>query len=152
MLCPSKKHAISYDRHPKNEFQRSTSILCACSSSMCVETTSSPPAAGGSSIPSKIGQFELRVLLAAPTLKGRGLGMGLCTEEAVFFFVKVRENLCNILWGFSCSRPKACEKQVSRSTTRGKRSTRLCWYLVPGSCEYEMWSFELFGSFLRYIG
>ena len=61
------------------------SIICACSSGVrvvCVETTSSPPAAGGSSIPSQIGQFELRV--GAPTLKG-GLCKGLCTEEAVFF-------------------------------------------------------------------
>ena len=60
---------------------------------MCVETTSSPPAAGGSSIPSKIGQFELRVLLAAPTLKGRGPCKGLCTEEAIFLFVTDRKNL-----------------------------------------------------------
>ena len=77
----------------KDDFQRSSSILCACSSGIvCVETTSSPPAAGGSSIPSQIGQFELRV--RAPTLKG-GLGKGLCTEEAVFLFATVRENLCN---------------------------------------------------------
>ena len=72
--------------------QRSSSILCACSSGIVyVETTSSPPAAGGSSIPSQIGQFELRVLLAAPTLKGRGLGKGLCTGDAVLFFAMVRE-------------------------------------------------------------
>ena len=72
--------------------QRSSSILCACSSGIVyVETTSSPPAAGGSSIPSQIGQFELRVLLAAPTLKGRGLVKGLCTGDAVLFFAMVRE-------------------------------------------------------------
>ena len=65
----------------KNEFQQ---IIFACSSGIvvCVETISSPPAAGGSAIPSQIGQFELRV--GAPTLKG-GLCKGLCTEEAVFF-------------------------------------------------------------------
>ena len=101
ILRTSKKHAISYDRKPKNEFQRSSSILCACSSSgiVCVETTSSPPAAGGSSIPSQIGQCDLRVLLAAPTLGGRGLGKALCAEEAVFFFAAVRENLCNLFVG-----------------------------------------------------
>ena len=45
--------------------------LCACSSSgiVWVETMASPPAASGGAIPSRIGQFECRVLLVAPTLK-----------------------------------------------------------------------------------
>ena len=67
---------------------------------MWVETTSSPPAAGGSSIPSQIGKFELRVLLLRRHLKGGGLGKGFCTEEAVFFFVTVGENLCNFCGDF----------------------------------------------------
>ena len=78
----------------KDEFQRSSSILCACSSGIvCVETTSSPPAAGGSSIPLQIGQFELRVLLAAATLKGGGsLVRGFAPKKPYSFllrFVKI---------------------------------------------------------------
>ena len=85
----------------KSEFHRSSSILFACSFSgiVCLSKQLHRLPRGGSSIPSQIGQLELRVLLAAPTFEG-GLGKGFCTEEAVFFFVTVGENLCNFCGDF----------------------------------------------------
>ena len=94
----------------KHEFQRSSSIICAYSSSrrVIVEIISLPPAAGGSAIPSQIGQCELRVLLAA---LGGDLGKRLCTEEAVSFFVTVGENLCGLCANFCAADQRHVQKK-----------------------------------------
>ena len=102
ILRTSKRHAIPGIIRQKTKKMSSSGpaesfVRVLFAGIVCVETTSSPPAAGGSPIPSQIGQLELRVLLAAP---GGGLGKGLCTEEAVFFFVTVRENLCDFCGDF----------------------------------------------------
>ena len=82
---------------------------------MYVETTSSPPAAGGSSIPPQIGQLDIRVLLTAP---GGG----------VFFFVTVRENLCNFCGDFRA--PEATDLRNRKKDLPDFVGT---WYLVRTS-------------------
>ena len=75
-------------------------------------------------------------------------------KRPYFFLPRFVKISVIFLWGFfSCSRPKACKKQVKQIYDTGKKKLPdLCWYLVPGSYEYEMWSFEGFGQFIRYIG
>ena len=122
---------VSYDRTPKNEFQWSRSIFCACScGNVCVETTSSPPVAGGTSIPSQIGQFELRVLLASPTLKGRVLGKGFAPEGPYFFWLRLVK-ICVISAGISVLQTKGMSKTCKQIYDTGEKIYQTL--LVPGT-------------------
>ena len=94
ILRTSKKHAIPGIIRQKTKKMSSSGpaesfVRVLFAGIVCVETTSSPPAAGGSPIPSQIGQLELRVLLAAP---GGGLVRGFAPKRPYSFllrFVKI---------------------------------------------------------------